>query len=262
MRKLSVLFSCLVLSSILGSCSLLPGGGDEQSSTGDTPGGAAPVAAVPPDGESEILVDTGLDSVFIPSTDPDARRVANTEGRPDPFADFSFQPTGVKFAPPPPPEPKEPTQTVPKVPGVNAGTNGNTNGTLPTLGNNGSNNGNSTALVSSSSVLDFSPVLPELPRADLAEETKVTGVVELNGVKNILVQAPGEASRYVQVGDYIANGQVKVKRVDFRRNSPVVVLEQYGVEVYKEIKDVLLADRSPKPAKADAEAEAAADTES
>jgi hypothetical protein len=253
MRKLSVLFSCLVLSSILGSCSLLPGGGDEQSSTGETPA-PAPVAAVPPDGKSDILVDTGLDSVFIPSTDPEARRVANKEGRPDPFADFSFQPTGVKFAPPPPPEPKEPTQSVPKVPSVNAGNNGNTNGTLPTLGSNGNNNGKGTSLVSSSSVLDFSPVLPELPRADLAEETMVNGVIELNGVKNILVQAPNEASRYVQVGDYIANGQVKVKRVDFRRNSPVVVLEQYGVEVYKEIKDVLLADRTPKPVKADAEA--------
>lgn len=258
MRKLSVLLSCLVLSSILGSCSLLPGGGDEQSSTGENPGAGTPgqPSKATPKGESDILVDTGLDAVFIPSTDPDARRVANAEGRTDPFADFAFQPTGVKYAPPPPPEPKEP-EALPKVPSVNpsSGNNANRTATTPTLGG----NGNNTALVSTSSVLNFSPVLPELPRADLAEETLVTGVIEINGVKNILVQAPNESSRYVQVGDYIANGQVRVKRVDFRRNSPVVVLEQYGIEVYKEIKDVLLADRSPKPDETEEEAE---DTES
>lgn len=268
MRKISFLVPTLALSLTLGSCGLLPGGGDDAV-TDPQAGAPAPVPAPAPApvdpaaaGEgSDLLTASGTSSVFIPATDPDARRQATAEGRTDPFADFPFQPQ-VTFAPEPPPAPT-PQQNVPNVPAVNGG------GGSAAAGNNaggataakaGTLPNPNVALVRSSIAptsarLDFTPVLPQLPTADLAEDTIVTGVIKLNGVDNILVQAPNEEySRYVQVGDTIANGQVRVKRVDFRRNSPIVVLEQYGIEVYKEIDDVLLADRNAKP-KAEAPAE-------
>jgi hypothetical protein len=277
MRKLYFLLPALALTIIMGSCS---SGGDEETPTDTSeqpvPEQAAPPAVTAPTPDpaptaeaeeesepSDILTSISTNPVFIPSTDPDARRNATAEGRTDPFADFAFNPT-VVFAPEPPPEPVTPPQNVPSVPRV-------TPQPAPTANSNSNNNANnnnasdSTALVSLgadpgggsvSSTLDFSPVLPQPPAAQLAEETQVTGVIQLNGVDNIMVKAPNEEfSRYVQVGDFIADGQVKVKRVDFRRNSPVVVLEQLGIEVYKEIEDVLLADRSSNtPAAPEAEA--------
>ncbi|AFY38985.1 hypothetical protein Lepto7376_2721 [[Leptolyngbya] sp. PCC 7376] len=275
MRKLHLLIPALALTVVLGSCS---SGGDEETPAEETSGQPAteqpaptatapatpPAAAPTPEAEaqpeegepSDLLSGSGarLSPVFIPSTDPDARRNATAEGRNDPFADFTFKPTSVTFVPEPPPEPvAAPPQNVPRVtpvastpsapstPTPVANNGGNNNATLVTL-DSGSNAG------SVSSALDFSPILPDLPTASLAEETEVTGVVTLNGVDNIMVKAPNEEySRYVQVGDLIADGQVKVKRVDFRRNSPVVVLEQLGIEVYKEIDDVLLADRDSSP---------------
>ncbi|OKH18176.1 hypothetical protein [[Limnothrix rosea] IAM M-220] len=269
MRKLYLLLPALALTIVVGSCS---SGGDEETPT-DTSGQPATEQAAPPaatapastpdpaptaeaedEGQpSDILTGISLNPVFIPSTDPDARRNATAEGRTDPFADIAFSPT-VVFAPEPPPEPVTPPQNVPSVPRVTpqpapAPTNSNANAS----GNVGNGNNNASLVSlgadptgsSVSSTLDFSPVLPAAPIAQLAEETQVTGIIQLNGVDNIMVKAPNEEfSRYVQVGDFIADGQVKVKRVDFRRNSPVVVLEQLGIEVYKEIEDVLLADRS------------------
>jgi hypothetical protein len=271
MRRHTILFPILALGLTLGSCSLLPGGGEDPAEQPQAGGEGQPVATPPtpaPEAEaaaeeitetSDILTPTASSSVFIPSTDADARRKVTAQGRTDPFADFPIT-AQVTFAPEPPPEPT-PAQNVPAVTSLNnnaaaatAAASGNTAG-----GANGSNANASPNSVSdtsnalSSGGLDFSPVLPTLPEATLAEETEVTGVIRLNGVDNIMVKAPNEEySRYVQVGDMIANGQVKVKRVDFRRNSPVVVLEQYGIEIYKEIADALLADRSPKPATTDA----------
>ncbi len=256
MRKLYFLLPALALTILVGSCS---SGGDEETpadtSEQPVPEQAAPPAATAPaptpdpaptaeteEGEepSDILTSISTNPVFIPSTDPDARRNATAEGRTDPFADFAFNPT-VVFAPEPPPEPVTPPQNVPSVPSVNPQPTAAPNVDDAALASLGADPNSGSV----SSTLDFSPVLPEAPVALLAEETQVTGVVQLNGVDNVMVKAPNEEfSRYVQVGDFIADGQVKVKRVDFRRNSPVVVLEQLGIEVFKEIEDVLLADRS------------------
>lgn len=262
MRKLYFLLPTLALTIVLGSCA---SGGDEETPT-DTSEQPVPEQAAPPTATaptpapdptptaeaeqeaepSDILTSISTNPVFIPSTDPDARRNATAEGRTDPFADFAFSPT-VVFAPDPPapaPAPATPSQNVPSVPNV---------ASQPAPANNTTANNNATAASlgatpdadSVATAFDFSPVLPEPPAAQLAEETQVTGVIRLNGVDNVMVKAPNEEfSRYVQVGDFIADGQVKVKRVDFRRNSPIVVLEQMGIEVYKEIEDVLLADRS------------------
>jgi aminoglycoside/choline kinase family phosphotransferase len=62
-------------------------------------------------------------------------------------------------------------------------------------------------------------------------------MIDVGGVTQIIVKAPGErASRYVQVGDYLSNGQVRVKRIENARSAtPVVVLEELGQEVYKDV---------------------------
>lgn len=75
--------------------------------------------------------------------------------------------------------------------------------------------------------------LPPLPDSSLARGIQITGVVVVGGVPQVIVQAPNEAtSRYVEVGQRIANGQVLVKRVEMNSGSePVVILEQNGVEV-------------------------------
>ncbi|HEY9676152.1 MAG TPA: hypothetical protein V6D11_32215 [Waterburya sp.] len=76
------------------------------------------------------------------------------------------------------------------------------------------------------------PELPKLPEPTLAREIEVTGVVELSGVPMAIVKVPNEPSRYVREGQRLANGQVLVKRIEMNRGpNPVVVLEQYGIEV-------------------------------
>ena len=76
------------------------------------------------------------------------------------------------------------------------------------------------------------PELPKLPEPTLAREIEVTGVAELGGVPMAIVKVPNEPSRYVREGQRLANGQVLVKRIEMNRGpNPVVVLEQYGIEV-------------------------------
>jgi len=78
------------------------------------------------------------------------------------------------------------------------------------------------------------PPPPPPPSTDLAEGVKVTGVVEVGNEKQILIEAPGEAtSRYVEVGQRVAGGKVLVKRVDFENGEAIVILEENDVEIRK-----------------------------
>jgi hypothetical protein len=67
----------------------------------------------------------------------------------------------------------------------------------------------------------------------LADTIEIMGVVEAGGQISIILRVPNEStSRYVRVGEYLANGQVLVKRVDMQSGGePIVVLEQDGVEI-------------------------------
>ena len=73
--------------------------------------------------------------------------------------------------------------------------------------------------------------------SELAQEVVISGLYESNGRTKLIVKAPEEnTSRYVEVGQYLSNGQILVKRID--RNyfpTPRVILEQSGVEVAKTI---------------------------
>jgi hypothetical protein len=58
------------------------------------------------------------------------------------------------------------------------------------------------------------------------------GVVQIGDVPYAIVSAPNESSsRYVRVGQRLSNGQIVVKRIEMNRPEPVVVFEQFGVEV-------------------------------
>ncbi len=76
----------------------------------------------------------------------------------------------------------------------------------------------------------------EIPRAELAENVLITGLIELGDHIKVIVQAPEETSaRYVEIGQYLSNGQVLVKRIEPGFPAPTVILEQDGVEVAKVI---------------------------
>lgn len=81
-------------------------------------------------------------------------------------------------------------------------------------------------------------VLPSPPQEpDLAKAVAITGVVQVGDEPEAIVKVPNEAtSRYVKVGQRLANGQVLVKRIEISEGSdPVVILEQYGIEVAKAV---------------------------
>ena len=80
------------------------------------------------------------------------------------------------------------------------------------------------------------PSTPPQPVAAIAQDVVVTGVIQVGNTTQIILKAPNEAhSRYVQLGQYLANQQVLVKRVDRQNEVPVVVLEQNGIEVFKSV---------------------------
>ena len=80
------------------------------------------------------------------------------------------------------------------------------------------------------------PLPPVAPAIDLAKTVQVKGVVELGGKVSAIVKEPDQSSRSVSAGDYISQGKVLVKRIEFNGSrEPVVILEQNGVEVIKSV---------------------------
>lgn len=92
------------------------------------------------------------------------------------------------------------------------------------------------------------PPLP--PEPTLARAIAVTGVVTIAGIPQAIVKAPDEpTSRSVRVGQRLSNGQVLVKRIEIGQGSdPVVILEQYGIEVAKTVGEPPAAPPTGRPA--------------
>lgn len=74
-------------------------------------------------------------------------------------------------------------------------------------------------------------------RTELAQKVVISGLYESNGLTKIIVRAPEEDnSRYVEVGQYLSNGQILVKSIDHNHfPTPLVILEQSGIEISKAI---------------------------
>ncbi|MDZ8223714.1 MULTISPECIES: hypothetical protein [unclassified Nostoc] len=77
-------------------------------------------------------------------------------------------------------------------------------------------------------------VLPPPAQPELAKAVVVTGVVLISKEPQAIIKVPDEpTSRYVQAGQRLANG-VLVKRIEMNQGyNPIVILEQYGIEVAK-----------------------------
>lgn len=82
-----------------------------------------------------------------------------------------------------------------------------------------------------------SPTALPVSRTALADAVEVTGVMQAQGKWQVIVKEPNaETSRYVSAGDYLANGQVLVKKVIAGgKADPIVILQQNGVEIPKSI---------------------------
>lgn len=79
---------------------------------------------------------------------------------------------------------------------------------------------------------NLAPVLPPPPEPELARAVAVSGVVQVGGETEAIIKVPEEpTSRYVRAGQRLANG-VLVKRIEMNEGSnPVVIFEQFGIEV-------------------------------
>ncbi|MEH2071436.1 MAG: hypothetical protein V7K47_25355 [Nostoc sp.] len=77
-------------------------------------------------------------------------------------------------------------------------------------------------------------VLPPAQQPDLARAVVVSGVVLISKQPQAIIKVPDEpTSRYVEAGQRLANG-VLIKRIEMNGGSnPIVILEQYGIEVAK-----------------------------
>lgn len=66
----------------------------------------------------------------------------------------------------------------------------------------------------------------------IASRIEISGVVQVDNKTVVIVSVPNEAtSRYVSEGELLANGQVRVKRIEAAPNQePLVILEQDGQE--------------------------------
>jgi hypothetical protein len=96
-------------------------------------------------------------------------------------------------------------------------------------------------------------IIKEIPPARPEEATamEVSGVIEVAGTTQVIVKLASESfSRYIEVGDRVANGKVLIKRVEGQNTlSPTVVLEEVGVEVPRKIGDrstPIAPDAAPK----------------
>ncbi|MCU0534443.1 MAG: hypothetical protein MUD14_11185 [Hydrococcus sp. Prado102] len=222
-KPLSVL-SIAAIAIFLGSCgsSEQAASPPPQSPTAQTPQpNPSPDTAATPNAQTQTPSPTktatapSTSSVagLIPSTNANQRRQKIAQGRKDPFGFVPVQPQ-LKTLPTPQASPgtipqPSPQRTVTNQPNPNVPQQPGT--------------------------VTPPPSLP--PQPELAQGVAISGIIDVGGAPQIIVKAPGErVSRYVQVGDYLSNGQVLVKRIErYQSPSPVVVLEELGQEVYKEV---------------------------
>jgi len=175
---------------------------------------------------------------LIQSTNPEERLQQVNSSRPDPFATVPVPP-----APSPAPPPAAngdatapgggtPTATAPQPPGPGG------QGAAPQPGGTGQPGGAAGqpggGAPGPGGGVELPPIepLPALPEPSLAQGTVVTGVVRIGNENFAIVQSPTNGtSQYVRAGQRLANGQVLVKRIEVQGSTPVVILEQNGIEV-------------------------------
>ncbi len=145
---------------------------------------------------------------LVPATNPEMRVKGNVRGRQDPFSVITVTP-----------------QLIQDEEAVDDKNKNTRNTTLRKF-----NNTNRTVVTDSQ---DSSPTF----EPTLAQNVVISGLIEVDGRPKLIVEAPEESSsRYVEVGQYLSNGQILVKRIEMHHfPTPLVILEQSGIEIAKAI---------------------------
>lgn len=220
MRKTILGVTLILLSMGIASCGGAEGDEPEAEQTSETP-----TEQSFPDASPEIPSPPAAKVVLTRPTNPDERLRVVKSGRTDPFAEIVPAVAPDTSSPRPTPSQGRPPSTV-NVPNATA-----PKATAPKA---------TTTKASSAPTPSTKPsttpgkiVLPTLPKPEVAQGVKVTGVINLGGRPKAILKAPGEKStRTVGVGERIANGQVLVKSINLSNPAaPVVVLEQSGMKV-------------------------------
>jgi hypothetical protein len=85
------------------------------------------------------------------------------------------------------------------------------------------------------------PSIKVLPDPTEAKSINVTGIMDVAGISYAIVNVPGEpTSRYVKVGQRLANNKVLVKRIE-SLGTPTVVFQQFNVEVPRQVGQQVVA---------------------
>ena len=150
-------------------------------------------------------------SGLVPATNPEMRVRGNVRGRQDPFSAITVEPELVLEE------------------DISADKKSETPIRRSRRGNRNQETTSNPSLET-----DTSPFEPTL-----AQDVKITGLIVFDGRPKLIVEAPEEtSSRYVEVGQYLSNGQILVKSIDMNHfPTPLVILEQSGVEIAKTIGD-------------------------
>ena len=229
MNKTVLLVLAVIITSVTGGCTFLGNAKKdfEESTSKPIPrvNDSQPAAKTKTAEEEEVFADieeedreeTQAIAGLIPATNPDTRVRSSIRGRQDPFSVVTLVPK-IEIEE----EESEPVQP----------TNNRTNRTNRT--NRDRNRVNQRA---NNNRNNRSPNLIEEFKTELAQKVIVSGLYRSNGKTKLIVKAPEEkSSRYVEVGQYISNGQVLVKDINLNHfPTPTVILEQSGVEVTKSI---------------------------
>lgn len=233
-RRQVAMGSILLIAALVTSCGSqtasnpagVPGGGGDRTINKDaiTTAQSLQPPMVP---ATNRLQPVPVPNLIPPTTAPD-RLPTVAAGRPDPFSTLLVTPTLIETqaqpssatAPSlmpsvplsPPPLSTAPTVAVAPLPAFQPGT-------LPTF------------QPGAPIVVPSRPVNP----VSTAQAIEVSGVVQTGSKTSIILKVPDErTSRYVSVGDRLANGRILVKRVEMGAE-PVVILEQDGREIVKSI---------------------------
>ena len=100
--------------------------------------------------------------------------------------------------------------------------------------------------------------LPRIPQPVVAPTISVSGVIQLGGEPYAIVSSSNEPERYVRVGDRLAGGSVRVKRIDTLAFEPQVILEENGIEVSRPVESGSAAAGEAAPVEEESPAESAA----
>ncbi len=192
---------------------------------------------------------------LIPSTSADARRKAIARSRVDPFAVLPIPPT------------PDPIVVSPNAVAAARNGAGSGGGGAAGASNNGGGGGGSRSRGGGSAAVNARPTatpvaarptptpppvrvqppnqplvlptpiaaLPSIPQPVIAPTISVSGVIQLGNEPYAIVRSGSEPERYVKVGDRLAGGSVRVKRIETLAFEPQVILEENGIEVARPI---------------------------